>query len=121
INFVGKLAIEVVKAYATGGKSLTRSARAKNAIKDVIESTAKDFVTDRAKEILDDEGVMSDSEFEDLVDWIKTIQGDGLEDKIMEELGNALGIDPKWLTFDVEPADFAPVASDTYAKIKGNV
>lgn len=121
INFVGKVAIEVLKAYATGGASLSKATRARKAIKEVLEGVKEDVITEKVGEMLEGEGVMSEEDFTKMVDWAKAIDDDELQEKVLTELAEAMGIDTKWLTFDLEPADFAPVASDTYCKIKGKV
>ncbi len=121
INFVGKVAMEIAKAYLTGGASLANATRVKKAIKKAMGTVAKEEVTKQIGKILESEGAMSEEDFSNLVEWIEALKDNEVKEKIVKDLAEAMGIDTKWLTFDLEPADFAPVASDTYCKIRGSI
>jgi hypothetical protein len=122
VNFVGKVAMEIAKAYLTGGASLLSKAnRARKAIKEAIQTVAKEEATEQIGKILESEGVMSEEDFSNLIEWMESIKDDEVKEKVAKDLAEAMGIDTKWLTFDLEPADFAPVASDTYCKMQGKM
>ena len=127
VNTAGKIAFEIVKAYfgKTRGAGVSKASHAKSALKgaiqDHIEGEIQDEAVEQLAEWLESEDLADAEDFKELVKLINAIKDDKLQEHVLRQLSDELDVAIKWLTLDLEPADFAPVASDTFAKVKGRI
>ena len=127
VNTAGKIAFEIVKAYfgKTPGAGVSKASHAKSALKgaiqDHIEGEIQDEAVEQLAEWLESEDLADAEDFKELVKLINAINDDKLQEHLLRQLSDELDVAIKWLTLDLEPADFAPVASDTFAKVKGRI
>ena len=127
VNTAGIIAFEIIKAYFGKGRGagVSKASHAKSALKsaiqDHIEGEIQDEAVEQLAEWLESEELADAEDFKELVKLINAIKDDKLQEHLLRQLSDELDVAIKWLTLDLEPADFAPVASDTFAKVKGRI